>query len=40
MHFSQAYSPAYVHATVRERLPESLKGRVKVFAPESGRWFG
>jgi ribonuclease Z len=40
MHFSQAYSPEYVHATVRERLPEPLRKRVRVFAPESGRWFG
>jgi ribonuclease Z len=40
MHFSQAYSPEQVHAAVRERLPESLRSRVQVFAPPSGRWFG
>lgn len=40
MHFSQAYSPAQVHAEVRARLPPSLLERVRIFAPESGRWFG
>lgn len=39
MHFSQAYSPAEVHALVRERLPEALRARTLIFAPESGRWF-
>ncbi|RKH74778.1 MBL fold metallo-hydrolase [Corallococcus aberystwythensis] len=40
MHFSQAYSPAQVHATLQARLPASLLERVRVFAPDSGRWFG
>ncbi len=40
MHFSQAYSPGQVHETIRERVPPRLLERVKVFAPESGRWFG
>lgn len=40
MHFSQAYSPEQVHQTLRERLPPELKQRVRVFAPEQGRWFG
>ncbi|NOJ79470.1 MBL fold metallo-hydrolase [Myxococcus xanthus] len=40
MHFSQALPPESVHATLRERLPPSLAERVRVFAPESGRWFG
>lgn len=40
MHFSQAYSPAQVHETLARRLPPSLKERVRIFAPESGRWFG
>lgn len=40
MHFSQAYSPEEVHATLQQRLPPGLRERVRVFAPESGRWFG
>ncbi|XXF77140.1 MBL fold metallo-hydrolase [Myxococcaceae bacterium GXIMD 01537] len=40
MHFSQAYSPAQVHEILARRLPPSLRERVRVFAPESGRWFG
>jgi len=40
MHFSQAYAPAAVHDIVRKRLPPSLAERVRVFAPESSRWFG
>ena len=40
MHFSQAYSPAEVRETIARRLPPSLRGRVGVFAPEQGRWFG
>ena len=40
MHFSQAYSPAQVHATLKGRLPASLLERVRIFAPDSGRWFG
>lgn len=40
MHFSQAYSPGQVHEAVQARLPARLRDRVKVFAPESGRWFG
>jgi ribonuclease Z len=40
MHFSQLYSPAEVREVVLRRLPPSLLGRVQVFAPEHGRWFG
>ncbi|MEW5850040.1 MAG: MBL fold metallo-hydrolase [Myxococcota bacterium] len=40
MHFSQSHSPATVHATVRERVPESLRDRVVVFAPTTGGWPG
>ena len=40
MHFSQAYSPGQVHQAICERVPPRLLDRVKVFAPESGRWFG
>ncbi|MCY1003313.1 MBL fold metallo-hydrolase [Myxococcus sp. MISCRS1] len=40
MHFSQALGPQEVHALVRERLPPTLAERVRIFAPESGRWFG
>lgn len=40
MHFSQAYAPSQVHAILRERLPEGLRERVRIFAPESGPWFG
>lgn len=40
MHFSQAYSPAEVHEKVPRRLPPGLRERVRLFAPESGRWFG
>jgi ribonuclease Z len=40
MHFSQAYSPEQVHGILRERLPEPLRERVRIFAPESGPWFG
>lgn len=40
MHFSQAYSPGEVHAIIARRLPPGLRERVRVFAPEAGRWFG
>ncbi|WP_426751877.1 MBL fold metallo-hydrolase [Myxococcus sp. Y35] len=40
MHFSQSASPEVVHATLRARLPPALSERVRVFAPETGRWFG
>ncbi|WNG29601.1 MBL fold metallo-hydrolase [Cystobacter fuscus] len=40
MHFSQAYSPAEVHAVLRAQVPERLRDRLRIFAPESGRWFG
>ncbi|ATB47733.1 MBL fold metallo-hydrolase [Corallococcus macrosporus] len=40
MHFSQAFSPEAVHATLRARLPPALSERVRVFAPDTGRWFG
>jgi ribonuclease Z len=40
MHFSQAYSPGEVHDTLARRLPPSLRDKVRIFAPESGRWFG
>jgi ribonuclease Z len=40
MHFSQSLAPAQVHAEIQRRLPPSLLGRVHVFAPPSGPWFG
>jgi ribonuclease Z len=40
MHFSQAYSPDEVHATIQARVPENLRERLRIFAPPSGRWFG
>jgi ribonuclease Z len=40
MHFSQAYSPDEVHAVIQARAPESLRDRLRIFAPASGRWFG
>ena len=40
MHFSQAYSPDEVHATIQARVPEKLRERLRIFAPPSGRWFG
>ena len=40
MHFSQSYSPAEVRELVAARLPEKLRERVQLFAPEAGRWFG
>lgn len=40
MHFSQSLGPQEVHALIRERLPSTLAERVRVFAPETGRWFG
>ncbi|HEX8697229.1 MAG TPA: MBL fold metallo-hydrolase [Myxococcaceae bacterium] len=40
MHFSQAYGPEAVHDIVRKRVPPSLLERVRVFAPDSSRWFG
>lgn len=40
MHFSQLYQPKYVHKVVAERLPEVLRDRVKVFAPQNGPWPG
>ena len=40
MHFSQSLAPAQVHAEVQRRLPPRLQGRVHVFAPPSGPWFG
>ncbi len=40
MHFSQAYGPEAVHDIIRQRVPPSLRERVRVFAPETSRWFG
>jgi ribonuclease Z len=40
MHFSQAYGPEQVHDIIRERVPPALRERIKVFAPDSSRWFG
>ncbi len=40
MHFSQAYGPEAVHDIVRKRLPPTLLERVRIFAPDSSRWFG
>ncbi|HLL52365.1 MAG TPA: hypothetical protein VK447_02405 [Myxococcaceae bacterium] len=40
MHFSQAYHPEAVHRLLQARLPESLRERVRVFAPLGDRWFG
>jgi ribonuclease Z len=40
MHFSQAYGPEEVHATLQARVPERLRDRLRVFAPTAGRWFG
>jgi len=40
MHFSQAVAPETVHATLRARLPPALSERVRIFAPDTGRWFG
>jgi ribonuclease Z len=40
MHFSQAYGPEQVHDLIRERVPPALRERIKVFAPNSSRWFG
>jgi ribonuclease Z len=40
MHFSQAYSPDRVRDLIRERVPPALHERIRVFAPDSTRWFG
>ncbi len=40
MHFSQLYAPEQVRELIRERVPPSLHERIRVFAPESNRWFG
>jgi ribonuclease Z len=40
MHFSQLYSPDHVRELIRERVPASLQERIRIFAPESNRWFG
>jgi ribonuclease Z len=40
MHFSQAYHPDEVHSVIQARVPESLRERLRIFAPTSGRWFG
>lgn len=40
MHFGQGASPDRVREAVKSRLPEGLRERVVVFAPEGDRWFG
>jgi len=40
MHFSQSYQPRQVHQILKDRLPASLRQRVKVFAPQNGPWPG
>ncbi len=40
MHFSQAYNPEEVHAVIQAHAPASLREKLRVFAPTSGRWFG
>ncbi|MDY7231704.1 MBL fold metallo-hydrolase [Hyalangium rubrum] len=40
MHFSQAYPPTAVHDIIRQRVPPALLERVRVFAPDTSRWFG
>lgn len=40
MHFSQGYSPREVHQTIARRVPEPLRSKLHVFAPQTGRWFG
>jgi ribonuclease Z len=40
MHFSQACSPSEVRRAVQDRLPASLRERVVLFAPDTGKWFG
>ena len=40
MHFSQLYSPREVHEILAARCPPSLRERLVVFAPTSGRWPG
>jgi ribonuclease Z len=40
MHFSQMYGPEQVHELIRQRVPPALRERIRVFAPDSGRWFG
>jgi len=40
MHFSQSLAPHDVRALIEERLPPTLRERVRVLAPAAGRWFG
>jgi len=40
MHFSQTYAPEHVHRVLKSRLPEPLRRRVRVFAPQKGPWPG
>jgi ribonuclease Z len=40
MHFSQLYAPEQVRDIIRERVPPSLHERIRLFVPESNRWFG
>jgi ribonuclease Z len=40
MHFSQLYRPGEVREILARRLPEPLRGRVLVFAPDSEDWPG
>jgi ribonuclease Z len=40
MHFSQLYGPQQVHDVIRQRVPESLMNRIRVFAPSNNVWFG
>lgn len=40
MHFSQAYHPEEVHRVLRAQVPECLREKLRIFAPESGPWFG
>ncbi len=40
MHFSQVHSPSEIRQILHQRLPESLKARVHILAPERGPWPG
>ncbi|MCE9671422.1 MBL fold metallo-hydrolase [Myxococcus stipitatus] len=40
MHFSQSLAPHDVRALIEERLPPTLRERVRILAPAAGRWFG
>ncbi|MCP3101673.1 MBL fold metallo-hydrolase [Myxococcus sp. K15C18031901] len=40
MHFSQSLGPQEVRALLDARLPPGLRERVRVLAPDAGRWFG